>query len=74
MTSMLLLVSVLAMQTPAAAPAPDAVAEAYYLFLQSRSLEQAGNVNGAIERAAQSGRAVAEGRGDSGGARRSLCA
>ena len=48
MTSMLLLVSTLAMQTPAAAPAPDAVGEAYYLFLQSRSLEQAGNVNGAI--------------------------
>ena len=48
MTSMLLLVSVLAMQAPAAAPAPDAVAEAYYLFLQSRSLERAGNVNGAI--------------------------
>jgi len=48
MTPMLLLVSALAMQTPAAAPAPDAVAEAYYLFLQSRSLEQAGNVNGAI--------------------------
>src|SRR6188474_3515048 len=44
MTSMLLLVSALALQTPAA----DAVAEAYYLFLQSRSLEQAGNVNGAI--------------------------
>jgi len=48
MTSMFLLVSALAVQTPAAASAPDAVAEAYYLFLQSRSLEQAGNVNGAI--------------------------
>jgi len=48
MTSMFLLVSALAMQTPAPAAAPDAVAEAYYLFLQSRSLEQAGNVNGAI--------------------------
>lgn len=46
MTSMLLIVSALALQTPAAAP--DAVAEAYYLFLESRSLEQAGNVNGAI--------------------------
>jgi len=48
MTSMLLLVSALAMQTQAPAAAPDAVAEAYYLFLQSRSLEQAGNANGAI--------------------------
>jgi len=48
MTSMFLLVSALAMQAPSAAPAPDAVAEAYYLFLQSRSLEQAGNVTGAV--------------------------
>lgn len=45
---MLLLVSALAMQTSVAKPSPDPVAEAYYLFLQSRSLEQAGNVNGAI--------------------------
>ena len=46
MTSTLLLVSALVVQT--AAPAADPVAEAYYLFLQSRSLEQAGNVNGAL--------------------------
>jgi len=45
---MLLLVSALVIQAPAAAPATDVVAEAYYLFLQSRALEQAGNVNGAI--------------------------
>ena len=48
MTPSLLLISALVLQTPAAAQAPDAVAEAYYLFLQSRSLEQAGKVNEAI--------------------------
>lgn len=48
MTPTLLLISALALQTPAAAQAPDAVAEAYYLFLQSRSLEQANKVDEAI--------------------------
>ena len=48
MPSILLCMSVLAFQAPAAAPAADPVAEAYFLFLQSRTLEQAGNVNGAI--------------------------
>jgi tetratricopeptide (TPR) repeat protein len=48
MPSILLFVSALAIQAPAVAPASDAVAEAYFLFLQSRTLEQAGNVNGAI--------------------------
>ena len=32
----------------AAAPSTDAVAEAYFLFLQSRRLEQTGNVEGAV--------------------------
>ncbi len=37
-----------ALQAPAAASAPDPVSEAYYLFLRSRDLEQANQVESAI--------------------------
>ena len=47
MTPTLLLLSTLVLQAPAT-PGSDPVADAYYLFLQSRALEQAGNVNGAV--------------------------
>jgi len=44
--------SIASPQTPAAAPAPgstEAVAEAYFLYLQGRSLDDAGDVKGAID-------------------------
>jgi tetratricopeptide (TPR) repeat protein len=48
MSPALILVGVFLFQSPATAPAPDPVAEAYYLFLQSRRLEDDGKVTEAI--------------------------
>jgi tetratricopeptide (TPR) repeat protein len=48
MSSALVLAGVFLLQSPAAAPAPDPIAEAYYLFLQSRRLEDDGKVTEAI--------------------------
>lgn len=48
MSSAAILAGAVLLQAPAAAPAPDPIAEAYFLFLQSRRLEDEGKPNEAI--------------------------